>query len=193
MLPRPAEGQGAGGDAQRYGDTMDDVLDDTPRPHPLRSLLTTVLWTLVLGLVLNQVVGWLRAPDLPEMAPDFAVTTLDGTTVRLSELRGQVVVLNFWATWCGPCKLEAPFVASFAEANPDVVVLGLAEDDAPGLVRATMDRVGITFPVALADDALLRAYGVGIFPTTVVINPDGTVRMAHAGMLSRPQLWAMTR
>jgi thiol-disulfide isomerase/thioredoxin len=171
---------------------MDDLPEERPH-HPIRSFVGTIVSTLVLGLVLNQGVGWLRAPDLPEQAPTFAVTTLDGQQLDLAALRGRKVVLNFWATWCGPCRLESPFFASFAAANPDIVVLGLAEDDDPALVQRTMASLGIRYPVALASDQLLATYQVNTFPTTVVINEDGTVRAAHTGMLSRPQLWAMTR
>ena len=102
-------------------------------------------------------------------------------------------MLNFWATWCAPCRLEAPSFAAFADANPDVVVLGLAEDRDVARVRRVAKELGITYPVASAPREVLSAYGVDTFPTTVIIDPDGSVRTAHVGILTRPQLWAMTR
>jgi len=173
-------------------DEASDV-DEPRRRHPLWGLLGSLVTSLFLVVVVMTAAGWWRAPDLPDQAPPFEVQTLDGQALSLAELQGQTVVLNFWATWCGPCRLEAPSFAAFADANPDVVVLGLAEDDHPGLVRRTAAELGITYPVALADDALLRAYGITTFPTTVVIDPSGAVRTAHTGLLTRPQLWAMTR
>lgn len=138
--------------------------------------------------------GYLRAPDLPEAAPDFELQDLDGNPVRLSDFEGQTVVLNFWATWCGPCRAEAPSFSAFAEAHPDVPVLGLVADGPPNKVRAVADDLGIRYRVISADPETLRAYGVSIFPTTVVVNPDGSVRWAHAGLMFRPHLaWTTGR
>mgnify|MGYP000288623909 CR=1 FL=1 len=171
----------------------DEELPSGPGRHPLWGMLGSLLLGVLVLVVGSTAMGRFRAPELPERAPDFRLTTLSGDEVALSELAGRTVVLNFWATWCGPCRIEAPSFAAFAEANPDVVVLGLAEDDHQGLVRRTSAELGITYPVALASDELLAAYGVTTFPTTVVIGADGQVRSAHTGLLTRPQLWAMTR
>lgn len=170
-----------------------DLEPDTPVPPLWRRLLTTWGLPLVGGVILFQLVGWLRAPALPEMAPDFAVRTPEGEVIRLSELRGQTVVLNFWATWCGPCRVEAPSFDAFARANPDIQVLGLAQDPQPAKVRRAAEDLGMTYPVALAGSDTLAAYGIDTFPTTVIVGPQGDVRTAHAGLLLRPQLWLLTR
>lgn len=143
---------------------------------------------LLLGLVLMEVVGRLRAPDLPEFAPDFALTTLDGQRVVLSELRGKVVVLNFWATWCAPCRVEIPAFSRFAEAHPDVVVLGIATDGSEAELRIAGPALGIRYPIARADAATVTAYGISTLPTTVVVDADGRVHTAHSGIMLDPQL-----
>ncbi len=171
----------------------DELFDDEAPERPWwRRVL--VEWMLpVLGLVVIwQGVGWLRAPSLPDAAPDFTLQTLEGETVRLSDFRGQQVVLNFWATWCGPCRIEAPSFASFAENNPDVVVLGMTEDDDPAKVRRAQKELGLTYPLVLADDATLQAYGISTYPTTVIVDEQGFVSTAHTGILFRPQVWLMT-
>jgi thiol-disulfide isomerase/thioredoxin len=150
-----------------------------------------LLLLVAIAVPLMLAVGWFRAPALPEYAPDFTLVDMGGQPVSLSDFRGQTVVLNFWATWCGPCRLEAPWFTAFAKAHPEVPVLGIVADGPVPKVRATMDDLGIVYPVVSADDAVMGAYGVSIFPTTVVVNPDGTVRWAHAGLMFRPQLaWA---
>ena len=159
--------------------------------------LFSALGSLVLGLffiaALQTVLGRVRAPDLPAMAPAFALSDLEGGTVALADLEGRTVVLNFWATWCGPCRVEIPSFVRFARDHPEIAVLGVAVDGGAEELRRARDDLGIDYPILLANVATLEAYGVRSLPTTVVVRGDGSVRSAHAGMLFRPQLWWMTR
>jgi len=142
----------------------------------------------ILALALGHVLGSFRAPDLPEAAPDFALTDLDGNLVRLSELRGQRVVLNFWATWCLPCRLEVPALTRWAARNPDALVLGIAADGTVDELRASGVELGITYPILRGHRQVMKDYGVDTFPTTVVIGPKGDVITAFTGLLTDPQL-----
>ncbi|MCA9568115.1 MAG: TlpA family protein disulfide reductase [Myxococcales bacterium] len=172
---------------------MEDEDLEAPDVPLWRRVLTTWVLPLVGAALLMQAVGWLRSPALPAEAPAFTLRTPEGETVSLADFRGRTVVLNFWATWCGPCRMEAPSFDAFATNNPDVAVLGLAQDPKPALVRATAEKLGIHYPVVLADAATLQAYGITTFPTTVVVSPEGEVRTAHTGLMFRPQLWLLTR
>ena len=147
----------------------------------------------VLVVLLQTLLGWWRAPDLPEQAPAFTLSDLDGRTVRLEDFAGRTVVLNFWATWCGPCRLEIPSFSRFAKTHGDIVVLGVAVDGEVETLRRARHDLGITYPVLRADRATLAAYDVTSLPTTVVVRGDGSIRSAHAGMLFGPQLWWLTR
>ncbi len=174
----------------------EDADDTESRPPWPRRLLgwARELAVLLLALaVLIPVVGWLRAPDLPEQAPDFTATDLDGGELRLSELRGEVVVLNFWATWCGPCRLEIPSFSAFSDAHPEVRVLGLAVDGSPGELKAASKRFGISYPVLQSSRDTQQTYGATTLPTTVVVGPEGDIWAAHVGIMSRPHLWWATR
>ena len=133
-------------------------------------------------------IGALRAPSLPDRAPHFQLADLDGNRVSLADFEGRTVVLNFWATWCGPCRMEAPAFDAFASAHPDVPVIGIALDGPPAKIRRTADELGMNYLILDGDPATFEAYGVSVYPTTVVVNPDGSVRWAHAGILARPQL-----
>jgi thiol-disulfide isomerase/thioredoxin len=149
--------------------------------------------SLAFAVLIYLAVGWLRAPSLPDEAPDFALKTLSGEPVSLSSLRGKTVVLNFWATWCGPCRTEIPWFSKFATENPDVVVLGIATDGTEDELRAATAQLGITYPVLRADSATQRAYGVNTIPTTVVVEPDGSVGTVHVGLMTGIQLELATR
>lgn len=165
--------------------------EDLPTPSTRERVLRLVrdaLSTIALGLVLLVFVGWLRAPDLPDRAPDFTLRDLDGQAVSLSSFAGKTVVVNFWATWCGPCRLEAPTLSAFAAAHPDVVVLGVVEDDELPRLRAAVDALGITYPVVRGTRDVFGHYQISTFPTTVFVAPDGEVRWIHTGLLTRPQL-----
>lgn len=148
--------------------------------------------TLLGAVVLVQAVGWLRAPDLPEVAPSFSLLDLDGREVQLEDFAGQTVVLNFWATWCGPCRVEIPSFSAFARAHPDVVVLGIAADGPVSKLRRFAREHEMAYPVLRADARVLGDYRVGTYPTTVIVRPDGTIKHAHVGILLRPQLAWLT-
>lgn len=168
-----------------------------PPPRPRRQVLLRWLRELVvtaaLALVVLQGVGWIRAPDLPAVAPEFTLPDLQGDPITLTSLRGQTVVLNFWATWCGPCRLEIPGFSAFAIANPDIPVLGIATDGSRAQLKAAQAKLEIGYPVLRADDETSAAYGIQTLPTTVIVGPDGSVQAVHTGILTRPQLWWMTR
>lgn len=159
--------------------------------------VATWIGTLAGIVVLVQVIGWLRAPDLPETAPGFALHDLDGKLVTLDDFAGRTVVLNFWATWCGPCRVEMPWLQKLHEryAEQGLVVLGLATDAAG---RAPVERFlaerGITYPVAMADDAIVRDFG-GIrgIPTTFIIDRAGVIRHRVVGIFAQPAMDAAVR
>ena len=148
-------------------------------------------WGLSIGIavLVYLAIGWFRAPSLPDEAPDFTLKNLEGQEVSLSDYRGQWVVLNFWATWCGPCRTEIPAFSTFADENPDVVVLGVATDGDASTLKPAAEELGITYPV-LVDNQGIRAslYQVNTLPTTVVVGPEGTVETVHVGIMMGWQL-----
>jgi thiol-disulfide isomerase/thioredoxin len=183
-----------------HDDSLDELEELDDAEDPPRSLWSRygvgalkALGAVLLAIVAMQVVGWLRAPALPDLAPDFTLRDLDGESVQLSALRGQPVVVNFWATWCGPCRIEAPAFSRFANAHPEFAVLGVAADGPASKLRKSAEEIGIDYRVLQGDRATLRAYGVDTFPTTVVVASDGRVHASHTGMLLDPQLWWLTR
>lgn len=178
---------------------MPDLLETDeslpPKPWSRRLLLVCRDWGLSLlavALLFHLIGGW-RAPDLPEEAPGFVLQDLEGNSVALDDFQGRPVVLNFWATWCGPCQIEIPSFSQFADDNPDVVVLGVAMDGSPEELTRAAQEMGIRYPVVLANPEIKEAYGVTTLPTTVIIDPAGEVHSAHTGMMFGPQLNWETR
>jgi peroxiredoxin len=117
-------------------------------------------------------------------APDFTVELLDGPELSLSELRGQVVVVNFWAPWCEPCEEELPDFQRLWEGyqEQDVLFLGLAFEEDEADVREMMAELGITYPIALdVEDRISAAYGITGIPETFVVDAEGNVAYVHVG------------
>ena len=132
-------------------------------------------------------------------APDFTLPTLAGDSLRLSDLRGQTVLLNFWATWCAPCVQEIPeLIALHDELSPHgFTVVGVSLDqEGADLIRPFTERLGITYPIPIDDGSTAEAYGgVWALPTTYVIDPDGEIQQRVVGLFPvkemRPQFRQM--
>lgn len=126
-------------------------------------------------------------PKLGETAPDFTLQDLNGAPIRLSDLRGKTVVLNFWATWCLPCRREFPRLqrAYAQNAGEGLVVLAVDVQEGPAGVRSFADAFAATFPIVLdADGSVERQYRVYGLPTTWFIDGQGVVRAQQVGELT---------
>jgi len=136
-----------------------------------------------------------RAGPNPE-APDFDLPLLDGSQVRLEELRGKIVILDFWATWCAPCEVQMPVLDTLwqdkkarAEHADDLMIVGISVDtDPPNKVSDWIAERGFLYPIAIGDQDLAMRYGVLGFPTLVIIDPDGGIYTRHIGVWSRPEI-----
>jgi peroxiredoxin len=161
-------------------------------------------WVLLAGLALLL---WRRVSppvDLGEVlgvAPDFTAETVEGGVFRLSDHAGEVVVLNFWATWCPPCHVETPgFVRLQAEfADRGVLFVGVSVDaEGAEAVGPFAERYGVNYPLALHGRPVEALFGgVSAYPTTLLIDRSGQVRFRHEGVLLahalRPALAALAR
>jgi peroxiredoxin len=120
-------------------------------------------------------------------APDFTLRSMDGPNQRLQELRGKVVMINFWATWCGPCRQEMPHLNRLYEKykSSGFVLLGVnVDDDARNAVDVAA-KLGVKFPVLLdTDKKVSRLYDLATMPSTVLVDRDGKVRYFHRGYLA---------
>jgi len=121
-------------------------------------------------------------------APDFTLSDMRGNEVSLSDFKGNIVIINFWATWCGPCRFEIPDLIDLQEKyNGDLVVLGVSLDyDGPSVVPQFAERLGISYPVLYGNGRVANRYGgVTGIPTTFIIDRDMNVYRRYIGY--RPQ------
>jgi cytochrome c biogenesis protein CcmG, thiol:disulfide interchange protein DsbE len=135
----------------------------------------------------------LRSNPGGQAAADFSLHTADGQVIKLSDLRGKVVLVNFWATWCPPCKAEMPDLeALYAEhgADRDFVVLAVNLQERPELVEAFAQQYRLSFPVLLdaSGQVTSHSYAVRSLPTTVVVDREGIVRDRWTGQLSKSMM-----
>jgi len=130
--------------------------------------------------------GGIPAPQAGFLAPDFTLNTLDGETVTLSDLRGQVILLNIWASWCPPCRAEMPAMQRVWEEYQarGVVVLAVNStvQDTPADAQAFVTENGLTFPIPLdTSGEVTRLYRVSSLPTSFFIGADGVIREVVIG------------
>jgi thiol-disulfide isomerase/thioredoxin len=127
----------------------------------------------------------------PDPAPEFKLPSLDGKPLTLTDSRGKVVLLNFWATWCGPCRAEIPDLVELQNRYPDrLQIIGLVVDaDDPVTVKNFVNESGINYPVALATiDIRMQYGGIAALPTSFVLDGQGRVVQKHEG-LRNPALY----
>lgn len=150
-----------------------------------------VLAATILYLVGNSLAAKATLPH-GDAAPNVVVTMADGERFDLAEHRGEVVVLNFWGTYCPPCRAEAPVLArAHAALGNEGLVVGLSTDHDPlARVAQAAEAFGMDYPIGLAPQTTLRDYGVERLPTTYVLAPDGTVSAGFVGEIDDETLEA---
>jgi len=154
-----------------------------------RSFLTTIL-------SLCLCIGWVflfphcskggKAPS-PALAPDFTLKTLDGQEMTLSKLKGKVVLLDFWATWCAPCREAIPHLINLQKTYQakGVEVIGMSVDRGDvETVRRFVKSMDIPYPIMLTPEEVSRNYGVTALPTTILIDKEGKIRQKLLGFTS---------
>ena len=151
-------------------------------------------WAAVVALAVIGLLAYGLATQTPiesRSAPDFSLETYGGETVALRDLRGQVVVLNFWASWCKPCREEASALerAWVRYAGSGVTFVGVNANDLDKNARAFIDEHGLTYVNGPDDHGrIARAYRVRAFPETFFIDQRGAVAKRHVGTISEEQL-----
>jgi len=132
----------------------------------------------------------------PAPVADFTVTDLDGRTISSSSLRGKVTLINFWATWCGPCRAEIPDLVALQEKYRDQLqIIGISEDEvAPGVVKTFAAQFNVNYPIAMVTPDLEKKFGsIAALPTSFVLDRDARIVQKHVGMLARATTEAETR
>jgi peroxiredoxin len=152
------------------------------------------LMLLVAGLVILLAIGtlFLRAETENSPAPDFTIKDLQGNALTLSSFRGKVLLLNFWATWCPPCRAEIPdFVEAYQEYKAKgLEIIGVSVDRVPPeKLKMFLSQAKINYPIALADQKLIEDYQPGNYiPVTIIIDKKGKIRFRQVGQIDKDAL-----
>lgn len=167
------------------------------RPRGARGLMGfaglawAVGWLLAVVACSGDERAGLVAETAVEAAPDFALPLLGGGEIALAKLRGRIVVLDFWATWCAPCEVQMPILDALhrERGGEQLAVVGLSVDtDPPASVSKWIEERGFRYPIALASQSLAVDYGLLGFPSLVLIDEEGSIRARHTGVWSREEI-----
>ncbi|HLY65597.1 MAG TPA: TlpA disulfide reductase family protein [Chloroflexota bacterium] len=151
-------------------------------------------WLGALALALLAVVaaGWYwvferppATPILGRQAPTFQLAAIDGLAGSLDGYRGRPIIVNFWATWCEPCKQEMPALQAETSSQPELVVLGVDNVESAVKVKPFVQQLGVTFPILLDQDgSVMEEYQVTGLPTSFFVDRSGTLRFVYRGALT---------
>ena len=141
----------------------------------------------------NAVIQGVNLPvsaSVGSSAPGFVLQDLEGSSFNLDEMRGKIVVLNFWATWCEPCKLEMPYFEQLHTAGrSDLEIWGVNFDEPSRQVENFVEEYNLSFPIVLDPGGVVQnLYRVRGYPTTYVVDQDGVIQFHHIGLITEDQL-----
>jgi len=171
---------------------LNDETNATPAGFPTMRWLMAVVAAAGIALwpvwITSTPAGHVPVGDAAKL--DFSLKDMNGNTVKLADFKGRPLILNFWATWCGPCKVEIPAFVELVDKYRDdqLTVLGISVDDAPEDLRAFATDYKINYPVliGMGQDELQEVYdAMVVVPVTWFIRPDGTVLTKHQGPASK--------
>jgi peroxiredoxin len=158
------------------------VVEDLPWTQRLPAPRSTVYLLVVLVAIAAALPSAAATRLKGQQAPDFALKSLSGENFRLSEFRGQVVMINFWASWAGPSRMEMPRLEKISATyrSSGFVILGVNMDDTAASATNFAEAYGITYPLLLdARKEVVRRYAVETVPVTVLVDRTGSVRFVH--------------
>ena len=150
------------------------------KPHFIASLVLCLI--AAPAFAQQPTIRFVRNPD---PAPEFKMSTLDGKPLSLADYKSKVILLNFWATWCGPCRMEIPDLVELQNKYKDQLqIIGLVvDDDDEDAVKKFAEKFGINYPVAMAPNELRMEYGgIPALPTSFVLDGEGRVVQKHEGL-----------
>ena len=160
----------------------------------IKKVAAGLVLVLLIAVAMVQALEAKQDDQLPglkigETAPDFSLETLDGEMVKLSDFEGKKVVVNFWATWCKPCREEMPDLQSVYEQKEKDVVILAVNMDAHNDVKGFIDSYSVTFPILLdEEDEVADLYQIISLPTTYFIDERGKIVQKHIGQITDVQL-----
>lgn len=140
---------------------------------------------LVLSLVISLFATTsLNASEMTGESPDFTLASRDGANIKLSELRGEVVMLNWWASWCGPCRQEMPLLEDLQNKYRDYgfTLLGINVDEDTEQAERLLEQIPVTFSILFdPESSTSELYGIDAMPSTILIDRSGNMRFLHRG------------
>ncbi len=184
-------------------DDLDPGVEERPTLRHLVSMsktLPTLLVSCGLGLLVIAGVGLLiQRESTPQAlavsgknqsAPAWSLTALDGKNVSLSDFKGRVVLMNFWATWCPPCREEMPQLIALQKdlGKAGLTVVGISMDQEKEAASAYVTETGIEFPIVMGTESVARVHGVSILPTSFLIDREGRIAQTILGPRTYTQL-----
>ncbi len=131
------------------------------------------------------------APQVGSVAPDFSAPTVSGTLINLAAMRGQTVIINFWATWCGPCQVEMPILQRLHDNQPDLRILAVNMGESPTIIREWQQQTNLTYDLLIDEQQTIATlYQLRGQPSTYIVAPNGIITNIFFGPVSESTLVA---